>query len=71
MAGTSGAECRRTDRDPDVIVSAADLGAVYLGGARFELLARAGRVEECEPGALLRADGLFGWDPQPWGTYLF
>src|SRR5262245_18308344 len=30
--GPDGAQCTRTDRDPDLVVSAADLGALYLGG---------------------------------------
>lgn len=64
--GPEGAECRRTDADPDLTLSVADLGASYLGGARFRLLARAGRVEESTPGALSRADAMFACNPEPW-----
>lgn len=70
-AGPDGAECRPTDREPDVVVSAADLGASYLGGARFGSLARAGRVEETSPGALGKADAMFYWDPPPWCPAVF
>jgi predicted acetyltransferase len=69
--GPDGAECRPTARDPDLAVAAEDLGAAYLGGAGFGVLARAGRVEECRPGALRRADAMFGWDPLPWCNQLF
>jgi hypothetical protein len=34
-------------------------------------LARAGRLVERTPGALTRADALFGWDPAPWCPYVF
>jgi predicted acetyltransferase len=70
-AGPEGAECRATSREADVSLSAADLGAVYLGGIRFAVLARAGRVREERPGALARADAMFGWDPLPWCPHAF
>jgi predicted acetyltransferase len=69
--GPDGAECRRSEREPDLVVSAADLGAVYLGGVRFGTLARAGRVGEARMGALAEADAMFGWDPQPWCPSVF
>jgi hypothetical protein len=47
------------------------LGSVYLGGVSFAELARAGRVEEAKPGALARADALFGWDRHPWCPEIF
>jgi predicted acetyltransferase len=70
-AGPDGAECSRTEGEPDLVLSAADLGAVYLGGVPFASLARAGRVQECRDGALRRADALFAWDPQPWCPAVF
>jgi predicted acetyltransferase len=69
--GPDGAQCRSTEAEPDVLVDASDLGATYLGGVRFELLARAGRVEEATPGALRRADGMFAWEPAPWCPQVF
>lgn len=70
-AGPDGASCRPSDRGPDLAVEAADLGAVYLGGARFEHLHRAGRVVEVTPGALGRADAMFMWDPLPFCSAVF
>jgi predicted acetyltransferase len=57
---SAGAGCTRTDRDADVAVGVDDLGSTYLGGVRFSTLAAAGRVRELRPGALARADALFG-----------
>jgi predicted acetyltransferase len=42
------------------------LGSVYLGGFTFRQLVRSGRIEELEPGAAARADGLFRTDRAPW-----
>jgi len=69
--GPDGAECRPTDRSPGLIADATDLGAAYLGGVRFSVLERAGRVHEVEPGALATADAMFGWDPLPWCPRIF
>ncbi len=66
VGGPEGAECRKTDSEPEVILAADDLGAAYLGGTRFSSLARAGRVRETTPDALHRADAMFGSDPLPW-----
>lgn len=61
-----GATCRPCPQQgPDLSISLADLGAVYLGGVRLSTLARAGRVVEHTRGALARADTLFGSDPPP------
>ena len=64
--GPEGADCRATDEEPDLTLSAADLGAVYLGGVKFRTLYHAGRVEENTPGALARADAMFATDLMPW-----
>ncbi len=61
-----GAECRRTELAPDIALQVADLGAAYLGGVGFTTLARAGRVCECSPGALRRADAMFACEPVAW-----
>ena len=63
--GPDGAQCERTNGDPDLALGVADLGAGYLGGVTFSTLARAGLVEERTPGALARADGMFRTDPAP------
>jgi len=64
--GPEGAECEQTDREPDITLSAADLGAAYLGGVKFQTMSHAGRVEENTPGALRRADAMFTTDLKPW-----
>ncbi|HEY7106223.1 MAG TPA: GNAT family N-acetyltransferase [Acidimicrobiia bacterium] len=61
-----GAAVQRTDADADLVLSAADLGSLYLGGVSATTLARAGRVVALTEGALARADRLFGVSPLPW-----
>ena len=56
--GTAGASCSRGG-EADLVMDVADLGAIYLGGERASVLARAGRVQERTPGALRRADAFF------------
>jgi predicted acetyltransferase len=57
--------CEPTSRPADVVLDVAELGCLYLGGVRATELARAGRVGERTPGALARADALFGWPVAP------
>ena len=64
--GLEGAECRSTDQEPDLTVSASDLAAAYLGPVSFQTMFRAGRIEEHTPGALARADAMFATAQQPW-----
>ncbi len=59
------AECKPSGAEPDLLLSAEALGAVYLGGIRLAALARAGRVA-ATPDSLRRADLMFSWDPLPW-----
>jgi predicted acetyltransferase len=69
--GPDGAGCTRTDRDADLALSAADLGALYLGGVPASTLAAAGRVRELTTGAIARADSMFPVHPSPWCTTHF
>lgn len=69
--GPDGAHCRRSDRDPDLVMDVADLGALYLGGVAASTLARAGRVKEERPGALSRADAMFVSRPPPFCRTFF
>ena len=69
-SGAEGARCRPTDAEADIVLRAADLGAVYMGGVRFGTLARAGRIEG-DARALARADAMFSWDPLPWCHEVF
>jgi predicted acetyltransferase len=70
-AAPDGASCSKTDKDPDLVLTAADLGAVYLGGPTLAQLWRAGRVTERRAGAVAEASRLFAWDPQPWSSHIF
>ena len=63
--GPDGAQCGRTDAEPDLVLDAAELGAVVLGGVRPSTLARAGRLEAADPAALARADTMFAADREP------
>lgn len=63
--GPDGAECRRTAEEPDLALSAEDLGALYLGGVAASTLAAAGRITEHRPRALARADSMLASHPAP------
>jgi predicted acetyltransferase len=63
--------CERTDAEPDLALDVSALGSAYLGGFTFTGLALAGRVEELQPGAIARADAMFGTSRQPWCPELF
>jgi predicted acetyltransferase len=63
--GPDGAACEPTPAPPDLALDVTDLGAAYLGGTRLASLARAERVAELTPGALLRADRMFTAAPPP------
>ena len=66
IAGSrDGAECRRTTKEPDLALTVADLGSLYLGGVAASSLAQARRIEERTPGAVRRADAFFASDPPP------
>ena len=69
-AGVDGAECTRSQGEPQVELGVSDLGAAYLGGVSFSNLARAGRVKEHTPGALASADHMFRTEREPWSMEL-
>jgi predicted acetyltransferase len=69
--GPGGASCRAAGGEPDLELTAADLGAIVLGGVRPSALRAAGRVVEGSPGAVRRADSMFAWDSAPWATFVF
>ena len=60
------AVCAFTDADPDLTVPVQVLGAAYLGDPAFADAAIAGHVAEHTPGAVARAEAMFGWTPRPW-----
>lgn len=63
--------CVRTDADPDLVCSVNDVGSVYLGGARWAVLAAAGRVGVRDPSALARAEAMFATGVAPWVPFFF
>ena len=67
-----GAECRPTDAEPELVLSTADLAALYFGAVRCRTLVHAGRVTADSPRAIGRADAMFATELQPWcGDYFF
>ncbi|HEU4897750.1 MAG TPA: GNAT family N-acetyltransferase [Actinomycetota bacterium] len=71
QGGPDGATCEPTRADPDLGLDIADLGAAYLGGTKLASLARAERVTELSPGAVLRADRMLACNPPPISTTHF
>ena len=70
-ANLDGARVTRTDADPDLVLEAADLASVYLGGVSFAELRLAGRIDECTPEAVARADALLRTPLAPWCPAVF
>jgi predicted acetyltransferase len=60
------AACEPTAAEPDLELSAAELGAAYLGGTTLAELARAGRVRERTEGSLQAASVAFRGAVEPW-----
>ncbi len=70
-AGPDGAVCSATTDPADLTLTSTELGTVYLGGPSLTQLARAGRVVEHTPGALVRTATAFGWHTPPWCPEVF
>jgi predicted acetyltransferase len=70
-AGPDGAEVDRGAGNPDLVISAASLASVYLGGHRLAALAQAGLVRENRPGAVRALDLALAWDRAPWTVAMF
>ncbi|MGK5642296.1 GNAT family N-acetyltransferase [Streptomyces sp. URMC 126] len=66
QADEGSAVCRPTTAPADIRLSAAELGAAFLGGTTLTALAAAGLVEELRPGALSRASAAFRGERAPW-----
>jgi predicted acetyltransferase len=69
--GADSAQCRRAKGSPELALSAADLGAIYMGGVSATALLHAGRIEQLSDGAVERMDNMFRWSPGPWGAQGF
>ena len=70
-AGAGVVRCERTGDEAEVAVTAAALGAAYLGGTRLGALAAAGQVTELRPGAVAELSAAMSWDPAPWCPMTF
>jgi len=68
--GPDGAECTRTDAEPDLRIGAADLASAYFGDGRLAAQAWAGRVHG-HPVAVARAALMFSWGEEAWNTVMF
>jgi predicted acetyltransferase len=68
--GTTAA-CERTTAPAGLELTVAELGAAYLGGTTFEVLARARRVRELRAGALATASAAFRGERAPWCPEVF
>jgi predicted acetyltransferase len=67
-AEEQGASCRPSTRSADLVLSQRSLAGAYLGGFSLRELSPGGGVEENTPGALTRADAMFGTGLAPWNA---
>jgi predicted acetyltransferase len=70
-ADPGGARCAATRADPDVTVTASQLGAALLGGTRLGDAIRSGGATEHRPGALAEVDALLRTPDDPWCSTFF
>ena len=70
-AGPHGARALTTDRDPELTIDAAALGAAYLGGSRLRDAVLARGADEHRAGALAEADRLLACRDAPWCSTFF
>ena len=61
----------RTEEPAEIALDVDALGSAYLGAVSFAELRDGLRVEELVPGAIARADAIFGWRPFPWCPEIF
>jgi predicted acetyltransferase len=66
-----GGKAARTEEAAEIALDVDALGSAYLGAVSFAELRDALRVEELVPGAIARADAVFGWRPFPWCPEIF
>ena len=66
-----GGSASPTEDPADIALDVDALGSAYLGAVSLAQLREALRVEEHVPGAVARADALFGWHPGPWCPEIF
>ena len=62
---------KKTTDKPDVVMTPADLSALYLGGISSGPLFEAGRINEITTGSLVKLTGMFNTDSAPWCAHYF
>ena len=62
---------KKTNDKPDVVMTPADLSALYLGGISSGPLFEAGRINEITTGSLAKLTGMFNTDSAPWCAHYF
>ncbi len=67
----SQASVKKTTDKPDVIMTPADLSAIYMGGATPGSLVEAGRIDTVTTGSLAKLHGMFSTDSAPWCAHYF
>jgi predicted acetyltransferase len=67
----SRASVKTTTDRPDVIMTPADLSAIYLGGVTPGPLVEAGRIDAISTGSLAKLHGMFATDSAPWCAHYF
>jgi len=65
-ASPDGADCRVTDREPDLSLPVAALGAAYLGGVPLGWATIGTGVDEHRPGAVRELEDLLRTTDEPW-----
>lgn len=68
---TDGANCHRSDADPDVTLGVDALAGIWLGGVRATSLAAARRLDEHRAGAAAALDRLLAVDRAPWTSFIY
>jgi len=67
----SQASVKKNTDKPDVVVTSADLAALYMGGVTPGSLVEAGRVDVVTTGSLAKLHGMFSTDSAPWCAHYF
>ncbi len=67
----SQASVKKTTDKPDVIMTPADLSAIYLGGMTPGPLVDAGRIDVITTGSAAKLHGMFSTDSAPWCAHYF
>ena len=62
---------KKTTGKPDVVMTPADLSALYLGGMSSGSLSEAGRISELTTGSIAKLTGMFNTDSAPWCAHYF